>query len=139
MPAALHVRTEKTRVCHWTVDGGLSHAYTNPHAEQSGRCCYTSVHTGVEQCYTRTGSVTRVVFHTRGGERHGWCYRCASNGVTCMTVSHVLRRTGFHVLHMDDSVTGVLHIRQQHHPAPMQDSVDTLHVCGTVTHVGLHA
>lgn len=35
------------------------------------------------------------------------------------SVTHVLHRTGFHVFHMDDSITDVLHVRQQHHTVRM--------------------
>lgn len=78
-PAALHTRTEKTRVCHQTVHGAPSHAYTHPHAEESDRGCYTSAHTQGSAAHAcgavlraRRGSVMRVLLHTHGRERDGW-------------------------------------------------------------------
>ena len=69
-------------------------------------CTQRQRHTdGLSHAWRRA---SRVVFHVC----EQWCYVYDS-------VTHVLHRIRFHVLHMDDSVTDMLHVRQQHHTVHM--------------------
>lgn len=99
-----------------------------------GCCTLTRIQTQSRAVGAVTQVCTQVlssVTHTQrqrhtDGLSHAWrrasrvvLHVCEQRCCVYDSVTHVLHRTGFHVFHMDDSITDVLHVRQQHHTVRM--------------------